>query len=289
MSSVYDGLTGRRPVYQKEYYSGMYQRMPILFDRKFRSYRFTDAECAALCNGEWLEVHGLQNGTVSYGVSGCLQEDIFASVKSEKPIYIFKVKKTLVNNPAYDFNKRKPYYGPNSVQSNAQNDTMSMLKNVLKKGQSEEEKKPKMVLHQPLVDTFSDERDAELAARITAPDLPPVVKVSVPNMSTKLPIFIPVIAGYKFTENGMEMVQDEKSMADSLGVAVKERNDTVIKEQHSVKEEVDEILSDTALVEGIDEMYDNFDEEAVEGFAELNEAAMTENMDATADDMLPFE
>lgn len=190
----YQSLSGRKPVSQKEYYEGYYDNKRILFDRVFRGYRFSDEECRALCQGEWLEVHNLQNGMVLYGVRGCLHQDIFASVNSDVPVYIFKVKTSLVNNPKYRFADRKPYYGPNKPEP--------------VKDEIEPKKKTQFILHESSVDTFSDEEDSKMAARVAAAtSLPDVVEVKTNENNIK--IFVPVIAGYRYTDDGMELVKDD--------------------------------------------------------------------------------
>lgn len=295
MESVYNRLRGSRPFTAKEYYDGVYHGEPIRFDRNFRGYRFNDAECAALCNGEWIEVHGLRNNTVMYGVQGCLQEDVFASVKSDVPVYQFKVRKSLVNNPSYDFQKRELYFGPDEENAGANYEKNKAQKEIQKKTHEKVEQppiKPKMILHQSLVDEFSNEDDAKLAAMLAAPELPPVVKISVPdennNKKNEVPIFVPVLAGYRFTAHGLEMVADEQAMVETIQSAFHpgESLDANLDED----EKPDPILSDTALVEGLYDVYDGIDEASLEGFAEENEAAMNrKDMDGNADDMLPFE
>lgn len=296
MESRYRSLQGRQTIHPKEYYEGVYKNQPILFDRNFREYRFTDAECAALCNGEWLEVHNLKNGTVFYGVRGRIQEDIFASAKSNIPVYVFKVKTSLVNNPRYNFDKRVPNFGPKSVVSNDQKPTQQ---NSVTEHMSS---KSNIVFHQALVDEFSTEEDAKLAAMISAPILPEIVEV--PTSDGSIPIFVPVIAGHRYTKQGLEMIPDVEKMYENITPAtpsmiskvteetVQEPKEEVIIKEPSVKSvpnasSFEDFTHNTALVEGFDELYE--DEEdliACEGFEEMNERAMQEPIDEPE---FPFE
>lgn len=201
-NSRYQSLSGRKPIHQREYFEGYYENKPILFDRVFRGYRFSNEECMALCQGEWLEVHNLQNGVVLYGVRGCLYKDVFASAKSSVPVYIFKVKQSLVNNPTYVFSKRTPYFGPDSVS----NDVVvhrDHEKDIAKK-------KTQFILHESSLDVFSDEEDSKLAAMVsTTISLPNVVDVKTNENNIK--IFVPVIAGYRYTENGLESITNDEN------------------------------------------------------------------------------
>lgn len=205
--SRYQYLSGRRPIHQKEYYEGYYENQPILFDRMFRGYRFTNEECQALCQGEWLEVHNLQNGMVLYGVRGSLYKDIFASANSSLPIYIFKVKTSLVNNPTYQFSKRKPYFGPNKSEI-----SYDYKQQIEQPSEPEKPRQTQFILHEASVDMFSDEEDSKLAAMISAAaELPKVVDVKVNENNVK--IFVPVIAGQRYTEHGMEPVSESELQA----------------------------------------------------------------------------
>ena len=58
----YLSLGNQKPVKEKEYYQGVFQNKPIMIDRQFREHRLTDDECRALCNGEVIEIHNLQEG-----------------------------------------------------------------------------------------------------------------------------------------------------------------------------------------------------------------------------------
>ena len=354
----YDTLKGKRPVQQKEYYEGIFQNKPVLFDRHFREYRFTDAECKALCDGEWLEVHNLQNGAILYGVQGHLQQDIFASAKSSIPIYVFKSTSSLLHNPSYSFENRTPYFGPNPA--NFQNTNMSSQQSIHINHNTGEPKKPTVILHESVLDEFSDEEDSKLAAMIAAPELPEIVEVKTNENNIK--IFVPVIAGYRYTKYGLEMMPDEeqtikKSVVQSDSkepmsifvpkvVKVQEQNsevhnksdvasieksvvskqvvldkqseveqnnvdnveyvdgvdnidnidniDNVDDMNHTNQEDnqdrilsYEEYISNTALVEGVDDLYDDADKEAYEeGFDEEFEEEL--DLDEDFSNILPF-
>lgn len=238
--SRYQLLEGRKPVHEKEYYEGYYENQSILFDRVFRGYRFTDEECFALCQGEWLEVHNLQNNGVLYGVCGCLLQDILASFSSVLPVYLFKVKKSLVNNPNYSFAKRTPYFGPN---------TESVVTKERKPLESDivlpEQMQTEFVLHEANIDAFSDEQDSVLAAMIAASvSNSTMVEVQTKDQSVK--VFIPMIAGYKYTENGLEPISNadlQQFFVDNVDNSVDKFvvNDTTF--TNSIEDEMDDELS----------------------------------------------
>lgn len=247
-NSRYQSLSGRKPIHQREYFEGYYENKPILFDRVFRGYRFSNEECMALCQGEWLEVHNLQNGVVLYGVRGCLYKDVFASAKSSVPVYIFKVKQSLVNNPTYVFSKRTPYFGPNNTEL-PYDFTKRMSNDVILPGEptgesenKSEDKKIQFILHEASLDVFSDEEDSKLAAMVsTTTSLPNVVGVKT-NMNN-VKVFVPVIAGYRYTENGLEPIEDKEVLSTEKPVheIVYEDKDVVTVES-DVKSDFDEVV-----------------------------------------------
>lgn len=243
-SSRYQSLAGRRPVHQKEYFEGYYQNKPILIDRMFRGHRFSDEECKALCQGEWLELHNLQNGIVLYGVRGCLHQDIFASAKSSIPVYVFKVKTSLVNNPSYRFDDRKPYFGSN--QSESAYDYSKTVNHDVESGVKV--KKTKFILHESSVDAFSDNNDSELAAMVAANMMLPKV-VEVKKNENDVKIFVPVIAGYRYTENGLEMIQDdEATFGDDVNQQMDVEKDVELQESaDTIRESTNETVDEQSI------------------------------------------
>ena len=246
-NSRYQSLSGRKPVHQKEYFEGYYENKPILFDRVFRGYRFSNEECMALCQGEWLEVHNLQNGLVSYGVKGCLYKDVFASAKSSVPVYIFKVKQSLVNNPNYLFAKRTPYFGPKTTESSydftkqVSGDDVVQEEHGKELENKSESKKTQFILHEASLDVFSDEEDSKLAAMVsTMTSLPNVVEVKTNKNNIK--VFVPVIAGYRYTEHGLEPIGGDDGV--------------------SSEKFVDEILHDDAAVAVVEPNFDKVIQDA---------------------------
>lgn len=231
----YTSLGNQKPVKEKEYYQGVFQNKPIMIDRQFREHRLTDDECRALCNGEVIEIHNLHNNGTAYGVRGMLREDLFSRGCFEMPVYVFKATMPVLNKPEYDFSKRhvvKPQDLSNN-QTVKTKDEESDMRAALAKEESDlqpwtqqtmtEEntvsytakshtKKPRLILHEALLDAYSNEEDSKLAARVAAnaDGLTPVVPLY--KTVEDLKVYVPVIAGMVYTKNGITVVPDEDAM-----------------------------------------------------------------------------
>jgi DNA topoisomerase-3 len=60
---------------KKEKYQGVWKGDTVSFTRTWGGHRFTDEECAALCRGEEIEVHGLKSAKgTTYGITGKLAQ-----------------------------------------------------------------------------------------------------------------------------------------------------------------------------------------------------------------------
>lgn len=198
-NSRYSRLQGRKDISEKEYYEGTFHGQNIRLNRNFRGYRFSDAECEALCHGEWLEVHNLENNGVLYGVCGTLEKDMFQNEESSDivPVYVFKSKFTRVNNPNYSFEQRVPYYGPDVSSNNVPSKTNVNAEDIVL-----------------LSDAFSDDVDAKLAALIAAPDLPAIQKVEVSD--NNVPVYVPVLNNMAITKDGIVAVEETPSVLNEL-------------------------------------------------------------------------
>lgn len=65
-------------VEQKEKYTGIWNGKEVSFNRIFAGYRFTDAECEALCDGQEIEINGLTSSDgKTYGVKGKLDNQVY--------------------------------------------------------------------------------------------------------------------------------------------------------------------------------------------------------------------
>lgn len=266
-TSRYSQLQGRRELEKKEYYEGVYEGHPIRFNCKFREYKFTLAEFDALCQGEWLEVHNLTNGNIKYGVLGSLEKDMFWKPDglSSMPVYVFKVRKSLLNNPDYDFKTRIPYYGPdknikNGVkQTNRQNDDIMIDSN-----NTDDENR---LLKSLLSDSLSNEEDAKLAAMVAAPNLPPIRMVD--NTEGSVPVYVPVLGNMVFSKDGITVLDEHvpqvapiESVLDditekSLNEPIDESN--LLYDKHDVALEEGLELTGDDIVE-IDEDDEDYDE-----------------------------
>lgn len=254
-TSRYSQLQGRRELEKKEYYEGVYEGHPIRFNCKFREYKFTLAEFDALCQGEWLEVHNLTNGNIKYGVLGSLEKDMFWKPDglSSMPVYVFKVRKPLLNNPDYDFKTRIPYYGPdknikNDVkQTNKQNDENGILKSLLS-------------------DSLSNEEDAKLAAMVAAPNLPPIRMID--NTEGSVPVYVPVLGNMVFSKDGITVLDEHvpkvepvESVLDditekSLSEPIDELNSLNDKHDVTLEEGLELVGDDIVEIDEDDEDYD---------------------------------
>lgn len=65
----------------KEHYEGVWNGESVRFTRVWRGYRFTDAECKALCDGKDIEVKGLVSRKTgkTYGVLARLENLVSSS------------------------------------------------------------------------------------------------------------------------------------------------------------------------------------------------------------------
>lgn len=237
----YTSLGNQKPVKEKEYYQGVFQNKPIMIDRQFREHRLTDEECKALCNGEVIEIHNLHNNGTAYGVRGMLREDLFSRGCFEMPVYVFKATMPVLNKPDYDFSKRhivktQDLSNNQTVKSKDEESDMraalakeeSDLQQWTQQTMTEEDavshtakshtKKPRLILHESLLDAYSNEEDAKLAARVAAnaDGLTPVVPLY--KTADDLKVYVPVIAGMVYTKNGITVVPDEDAMREKYDV-----------------------------------------------------------------------
>ena len=68
----------------KEKYEGTWKGKQVSFTRKWRTHRFTDDECARLCNGEKIQVELMSKNNTPYKIEGELQEQSFTNDSGKK-------------------------------------------------------------------------------------------------------------------------------------------------------------------------------------------------------------
>lgn len=97
----YSSLAGRssRPVEKEDKYTGTWCGQTVSFDRNFRGHRFTDEECEALCKGERIEVHNIQNRNGVYAIQGKLDRNNLGFFDNVK----FVVIDTVPNRPNFHY------------------------------------------------------------------------------------------------------------------------------------------------------------------------------------------
>ena len=97
----YSSLSGRssRPAEVEDKYTGTWCGQTVSFDRNFRGHRFTDEECEALCKGERIEVHNIQNRNGVYAIQGKLDRNNLGFFDNVK----FVVIDTVPNRPNFHY------------------------------------------------------------------------------------------------------------------------------------------------------------------------------------------
>lgn len=73
----------------KERYEGIWNDQPVKFTRSFSGYRFSDAECEALCDGETIPVTAVSAKTgQSFTCKGKLQKQSFVNSEGKEIHYV---------------------------------------------------------------------------------------------------------------------------------------------------------------------------------------------------------
>lgn len=257
MQSRYQTLQGRQEVKQKEYFEGFYQDKMILIDRNFRGHRLSDEECQALCMGEWIEIHNLSMNAVAYGVRGKLERDFLTKHPSQMPVYVFKSKMTLNNDPNYRFEDRAPYFGPGESKYGPRPEikqeaydaaklqtSRQPIPVVHKRGEMPDEEQ---YLREVLVDKSATEEDAKLAAALAADEYPGITET---KDASGLTIWIPTVMDVPITEVRIQKT-DEKIDIVSEDVQVAE--ETIVSTPvNQSQEEVPEVVEEYADYEPYD-------------------------------------
>lgn len=195
----------RRPVLNKELYHGRWNGRNVSFDRIFRGRRFTDAECQALCDGELIEVHNIGDGHIAYGVLGGLKESIICSGE-----VVFKTIDTLINNPNYDFSRRKRRF----MDDRGVDLSSGGIKDI------DSTEQMSMDLISGTLDSFSNDDDARLAAVIAGnliQDVPAVEPIDY-IINEDVPVYVPVLPGIgTFTKDGLVLDEPIGSVFEFIG------------------------------------------------------------------------
>ena len=69
---------------QKKNMKESWKGKQVSFTRKWRTHRFTDDECARLCNGEKIQVELMSKNNTPYKIEGELQEQSFTNDSGKK-------------------------------------------------------------------------------------------------------------------------------------------------------------------------------------------------------------
>ena len=73
----------------KEKYEGTWNNKSVKFTRSFSGYRFSDAECEALCNGDTITVNAVSAKTGNkFSCNGKLQEQSFTNPEGKEVKYV---------------------------------------------------------------------------------------------------------------------------------------------------------------------------------------------------------
>lgn len=115
----YSNIKAKGDYIEAETYKGVWNNSSCEFKRNFRGYRLSDEECIALCNGEKIEIHNLQNKYASTYAVSCrlsLKNNIFGELG-----VIIDVIDTVPNNPNHKYGDKlynsNPYSVPVSVDT----------------------------------------------------------------------------------------------------------------------------------------------------------------------------
>lgn len=149
-----------QPYFSREMYHGSWNGRDVMFPRVFRGHRFTEEECATLCRGEALTVRGLRWKGTSYDVVGRLMERVYTGGNTEVHTVSFAVD--------------HPLFGTEDVPAGAENSIDT----------------------ENLPDLLPTDDEAQLAAMLDAPVLPPVKRVTPPE--ERPPVYVPV-TGFEMT------------------------------------------------------------------------------------------
>lgn len=68
----------------KEKYEGTWKGKQVSFTRKWSTHRFTDDECARLCNGEKIQIELMSKNNTPYKIEGELQDQSFTNDQGKK-------------------------------------------------------------------------------------------------------------------------------------------------------------------------------------------------------------
>ena len=165
-----------------------------------------------MCDGELIEVHNIGDGHIAYGVLGGLKESIICSGE-----VVFKTIDTLINNPNYDFLRRKRRF----MDDRGVDLSSGGIKN------TDSTKQMSMDLISGTLDSFSNDDDARLAA-VIAGDLiqdVPVVEPIDHIINEDVPVYVPVLSGIgAFTKDGLVLDEPIGSVFEFIGLVDNELN-----------------------------------------------------------------
>lgn len=186
-AAKYASLASRKQVEQqlseRKRYEGLYHGERVTFDRVFRDRELTDMECQCLCDGLQVTLQGLSRmsmgRTIRYGVRVHLEHSVVKGVSGTFVSTVVRAGKALPYDPSYVFSIdlcKQENQDENAVKPSLERVTSDVVSGA-DVGQ--------------LVDEFSDEEDARMAAMIAAPELPLVQKVKTKDGT--MPLFVPVL------------------------------------------------------------------------------------------------
>lgn len=184
-------------------YSGVWHGKPVSFERCFRGYWFSDAECEALCNGELIEVHGIRSRDSVYSVLGGLVEKHFNGVTMNFDSVMFERTDLIPFNPDYIFQNRQVRYMRDSGQDVVVNTgfVSSTIPGAAGVAGS-------------VLDDFSDQDEAVLSGMIAAMDMPAVKPIQY-IVHDNVPVYVPYFQGIPGFDSELNSESDLESQDDS--------------------------------------------------------------------------
>lgn len=82
-----------------ESYTGEWHGKTVTFDRVYRGHRFTDVECARLCNGLTIQLYNLERNGVYYAIEGKLESDDIKIGDKVLSKIVFRKIRDIFNDP----------------------------------------------------------------------------------------------------------------------------------------------------------------------------------------------